>query len=364
MANAGKSTDEGVRTLAQDGVESSQARVASTPGPAAVDGEAARVDDPGTPAGSPPGTAPRRGRFSVPDRADSVPRSSRSRARRRAAIATVALALLAGATWGVLAGGDQRAARVLAAGRRVFAAATGRLAAFTADVSRELRGLVHPRVPDSPADGPAGDGPPAPPGDARSRLPVPRDDAALQPDVLPAPGGASHNIAGITRGVRWGMTVQDLLAAVPSALPVAEGGAARTGESPRVRVERIKVHGRVFRADYLFDRSGRLGAIQLQLASESRSGEAYDDLVSALSAELGRPVLEPEERSRTGPWDRSVSWITRGARVDLHGWERGVGAARVFAVDMQRGSIWPMDEGSVVLTLLDPSSVEPPADGP
>jgi hypothetical protein len=148
------------------------------------------------------------------------------------------------------------------------------------------------------------------------------------------------------------MSLDDLLRAVPSARPVRSpdppGGEALR---PLAWIERADFRGRPFQVEFLFEPAGRLGAIRLLSPGVDRPDLLFDEVVATLTSEHGPPVSTRHGDERTGAWRGLASWAAGSARLELEGWSAGAPDARVYTVDLRRGSVRPLQTGGIALTL-------------
>lgn len=189
------------------------------------------------------------------------------------------------------------------------------------------------------------------------RMAVPPTPRKAEPAVaaLAAPAQPDSTLGRVAFGTRWGMTVEELLAALPSA--TRNSGLAGSGERglfAQARADRRELRGRTFRAEFLFDRSGRLEAIRLRSTPETPGNVVYDDLAMALTSELGEPAAVQTGDPSTGTWEGRSSWVTSRAVVDLEARKLGASAAPVLSVDIRGGTIRPLNDSEVVLTVASP----------
>jgi hypothetical protein len=157
-------------------------------------------------------------------------------------------------------------------------------------------------------------------------------------------------------GTRWGMTLGELLTVLPSSSPVSH--AERSELWPlkvEARADRVELGGQSYRAEFLFDDLGRLGAIRLRSILETTGDAVYAILRADLAAELGEPSAEQAGLPSLGRWAAHSSWETSLARVDLEVRRRGLNAAPVLLVDIRKGNLTPIADGTVVLTLVAPT---------
>ena len=188
------------------------------------------------------------------------------------------------------------------------------------------------------------------------RMAVPPTPRKAEPaQAALAPAEPDSTLGRVAFGTRWGMTVEELLAALPSAK--RNSGLAESGERglfAQARADRRELRGRTFRAEFLFDRSGRLEAIRLRATPETPGNVVYDNLAMALTSELGEPAAVQTGDPSTGTWEGRSSWVTSRAVVDLEARKLGASAAPVLSVDIRGGTIRPLNDSEVVLTVASP----------
>jgi len=188
------------------------------------------------------------------------------------------------------------------------------------------------------------------------RMAVPRTPGTAEPAVAAiAPAQADSTLGRVAFGTRWGMTVEELLAALPSATRISGlAGSGERGLFAQARADRLELRGRSFREEFLFDRSGRLEAIRLRLTPETPGDVVYNDLAMALTTELGEPVAIQRGDASTGTWEGRSSWVTSRAAVHLEARKLGPNDAPVLSVDIRGGTIRPLNSSEVVLTVASP----------
>jgi hypothetical protein len=320
---------------------------------------------PATHAAPPGAKAQGPGRFSVPpERLAAARRRRPARATRKPllvaalAVAVVAaVAAFAAFAWRPGAGSPAGEARPIAAVRRAavevgkaLAALPGEAASLVAQLREGRRS--DPAAPGPDASPPLASGQPQEGGTQRRHRP-PAPVNTPQPE--PAARAEGSTLSRAALGTRWGMTLDELLAALPSATRLAQP--ERLGEGDLVvqaRAERVDLGGHAYRADFSFDGSGRLAAIQLR-SIPSTGGEAvYEGLQRALTTELGEPTAEWPRPAGKGEWVARSSWSASRAVVDLEIRRLAPGAAAVLVVDIRGGSLQPLDRSQIVLTLASP----------
>jgi hypothetical protein len=295
-------------------------------------------------------------RFSVPpERMSAFHRSGSSPgARKRALLAATATAIVVALAWGLAAAPSGLGARSIAALRRAEAAAAAALSAL----SEHANGLLarwrkapgpKPVVASAPVTVPAPRPEPRGGGSGGQRA------AAPAPSGGPAVGAAPAHVTVRTAemGTRWGMTLGELLTAVPSASRVAHPRRYE-GLLVQATVDRVDLAAHACRADFMFDPEGRLAEIQLRAVPVTHGEGVYDGLRASLSAELGEPTVDQRDPAGKGKWTARASWVTSRAAVDLEVRRLGASEAAMFQVDVRGGDLQPLYDSVVVLTLVSP----------
>jgi hypothetical protein len=275
-----------------------------------------------------------------------------------------------------------RGREVIAAGRQSVLGAVRNARDFSAGPAR--RDLQQPEVASPSADPDRAGLPAEKPRKERAAAPahrVARSPAATSAPTSVRPRGGARDIAvaGLSfppdpgrpegmawEGVRWGMTIDEILRAYrgkAARLEVAE----RVGAGGLIRaaaIRQVKVRNHFYGASFLFDKSGRLGAIQLK-PTDLRDGcpPAYDDLAATLSAEHGPPLDSLQDSRPSGSWVRRAYWKTPESLIELNGWETAPKETHLLTVDLDRGDIRPLN-GGVVLTYRPAApDLAPPSGG-
>ena len=316
---------------------------------------------------SPASTSPARGpvRFSLsPERLAAAHRSSsRSFARRALLLVGMATAVVVAIAWGLMAALAAGDASPVSAVRRAAASASATLAALPGEALRLVKPLAGTRGPEPAVPGatakPIASAPPqqrgggSDGGKAPGRLRRSTEPAGPAPTASPADG----TLRRASLGTRWGMTLGELLTALPSASRISH--ADRSELWPLVveaRAERVDVGGHAYRAEFLFDHLGRLGAIRLESILRTTGDAVYDGLRASLAAELGDPSAAQAGLASLGRWAARSSWETSQARVDLEVRRPGLNQAPVLLVDIRSGNLMPIADSTIVLTLVAPDA--------
>ncbi len=177
-----------------------------------------------------------------------------------------------------------------------------------------------------------------------------------RPAVGAAPARATVRMAEM--GTRWGMALEELLRAVPAASRIAPPRRYE-GLLVQATVDRVDLAGHECRADFLFDPEGRLAEIQYRSVPISNGEGAYDGLRASLAAELGEPAADWRDPAGLGKWTARASWVTNRAVVDFEVRRLGANAAPMFQVDIRGGTLQPLHDSIVVLTLVSPNDLRP-----
>jgi hypothetical protein len=282
-------------------------------------------------------------------------------ARKALLLAAAATALLVAIAGGLRAASAGGASSPIMAGSRAAAAASAALAALPGEAVRivdQLRGArgPAPAVSRPPAEVVAS-GPSQQRGGSRegrkTLAPTSRAAGSGQPAARAAPSGVT--LAQAVLGTRWGMSLEEVLTVLPSASRVTHP--ARSGErrlTVEARVDRVELGGRPYRAEFLFDPAGRLGAIQVRSILGAAGDAAYEGLRAGLLAELGEPSENPAGPASPGRRVARSSWETSRGGVDLEVRKLGLDEAPVLLVDLREGDVRPIGDGMVVLTLVAP----------
>jgi len=351
---------EQLRAAPGSGIRPPEVAVAPAP-----PGEPAEAVQPEPEFGGAP-SSPARGpaRFSVsPERLAAVHRPGpRFVGRKAVLLVATAAALIAAVAWGLAAVPTARDASPVSAVRRAVAAASAALATLPGKALHLARQLGEPlgpvpAAPGSPATAIAPGSPPQRGGGSDPRKatgPVRRSTGSAEPATPALPADGTLRRAAL--GTRWGMTLGELLTVLPSASPVSR--AERSELWPlkvEARAERVDLGGQSYRADFLFDDLGRLGAIRLRSILTTTGDAVYAGLRADLAAELGEPSAEQAGPPNLGRWAAHSSWETSLARVDLEVRRQGLNAAPVLLVDIRKGDLMPIADSTVVLTLVAPT---------
>jgi hypothetical protein len=153
------------------------------------------------------------------------------------------------------------------------------------------------------------------------------------------------------------MTLGELSTTLPSSSRISD--AARSELWPLVveaRTDRVEIGGQPYRAEFLFDHLGRLGAIQLRSILGTTGDAVYDGLRANLTAELGVPSPDPAGLAGLGRLAARSSWETGLARVELEVRRRGLNDSPVLLVDIRSGNLMPVGDSTVVITLIAPDA--------
>jgi hypothetical protein len=315
----------------------------------AAEPEASRAGTPLTP-------VPRR--FTVSDERGLSPVSPRSVRRRAVAAALLATAAaVAVAAWAVPDSLLATARRWSSQGRDQAGQVLRRVTSAFGELAHGLmnRGQTPEPAPASPGS------PSLAPRPAATRPARGPASTAGSPDA----GAGEDAASGTARGAggalpwsaaSWAMTIDDVVAAFPGATRLEVARRDEDGLAPSARAQ-LRLGGRSYRAEFLFDRAGRLGVIQLRSAeAESGRTPAYDQLLAALSAEYGKPQSERRGDAAAGAWQPRAAWSTPDGLVELRGEELEPRQARLVSVDLAAGDVRPVTGRLVVLTVRPPAA--------
>jgi hypothetical protein len=153
------------------------------------------------------------------------------------------------------------------------------------------------------------------------------------------------------------MSLEEVLAVLPSASRITHP--ARSEErrlTVEATVDGVELGGRPYRAEFLFDPTGRLASIQVRSILGTAGDAAYEGLRAGLVAELGEPSANPQGPASAGRRVARSSWVTSRGEVDLEVRKLGLDEAPALLVDLRKGDVRPIGEGMVVLTLVAPGS--------
>ncbi len=159
----------------------------------------------------------------------------------------------------------------------------------------------------------------------------------------PAANASEGALGGAAwRNARWGMTVNEVLAAFPS--EAVRSGAK--GDSSRPLAERAviksarlgSVTGRV---SFLFGRNGKLAAIVAKPVIGNDPDQIYSEVAQWLSGEMGTPTQQESRIAPSGARVEVSSWTTPDTAVHLSRAPRLAPNARILAVDLSSGEILP-----------------------
>lgn len=140
--------------------------------------------------------------------------------------------------------------------------------------------------------------------------------APVAPATERAAPGSTEEVSGLWRSARWGMTVEELLAAFP-------GEARRLDPEIRLAdgdVVAAELGGQVVAGHPLVVRfvfsGGRLALVSLRTPPDARAGDGvYRDLQAHLEARLGAPTYAVVERPFVE--QRQTRWVLARGIVDL-----------------------------------------------
>jgi hypothetical protein len=115
--------------------------------------------------------------------------------------------------------------------------------------------------------------------------------------------GAADDPAGWT-AAKWGMTTDQVRAAIPDAVPLTGREADRKidGHLSPLGVPQIKLGPATVAGYFLFDASGKLESVAFKADQVSTSATMFVNLSLALAEKYGRPMESTEGKNRTAQW--------------------------------------------------------------
>ncbi len=331
----------------------------------------ADATDPAATPDASPRQSPSTGRFKLPDHARAA--SARRAAPRwlRPVAIGIAVTCVAGlSAWGVVEISRREGPSIVASAWGGVQAAWSRLSTLPGWLpgrGKERRAGIAPENPGKPSD--PSSGATSKPGDARKAgQPAGDRSGSRSPSASPSssPGANGTRLASVTLGgfdgaparllpgARWGMTVEEALARLPSAASVPKPGPAQVPGLVRLaRAGPVILEGQRYRADLLFGEDGGLKAILLASSVPGGARDAFEALARRLRTELGAPAEEDGAAPGDRPWRGRSRWTAPHGSIDVEGRDADDAEARLLAVDVRRGSVRPIPNGNVSIVLLD-----------
>ncbi len=162
----------------------------------------------------------------------------------------------------------------------------------------------------------------------RSGTPPAEPHPAPQPEVrhpaaehlgCPDVGGRASDAPGAGRNARWGMTVDEVVAAFPGEAVRASLAEIEKGSGP-VRIDRCEIAGTNFQANFFFYKASRLTQITLGPSSKrDASRPLFDRLAKMLTEKYGQPATDVPDQSMgvAGLRTTQKSWEAADARIIL-----------------------------------------------
>lgn len=162
----------------------------------------------------------------------------------------------------------------------------------------------------------------------RSGTPPAEPHAAPQPEVghpdvkhlgCPEVGGRASDAPGARGNARWGMTVDEVVAAFPGEAVRASPAEIEKGSGP-VRIDNCEIAGTHFQANFFFYRASRLTQITLGPSSKrDASRPLFDRLAKMLAEKHGQPTTDIPDQSMgvAGLRTTQRSWEAADARIAL-----------------------------------------------
>jgi len=107
---------------------------------------------------------------------------------------------------------------------------------------------------------------------------------------------------------RWGMTADQVRAAIPDAVPIPPEKI--DGRPATLGIPHLDIGRSTWTAYFLFDPDGRLDAVHLKALGTSVSQAAFVDTELLLSERYGRSIARHEENNRSAQWSFPKTAIT------------------------------------------------------
>jgi hypothetical protein len=145
----------------------------------------------------------------------------------------------------------------------------------------------------------------------RKRIRV-RAIALLAGVLLPVLGYAD----ALWPSAKYGMSVPEVMKAVPEAKPSPHGSKLVTGAREELRIERVPLAGRSFVAELYFSQ-GQLVQVLLSLpewGSNNQNTAAFKDLVKAFSAQYGQNFSQSINAAGSG-LSANAEWRSSGENI-------------------------------------------------
>ncbi len=130
--------------------------------------------------------------------------------------------------------------------------------------------------------------------------------------------GRASDAPGVWRNARWGMTVDEVVAAFPGEAVRASPAEIKKGAGA-VRIDRCEIAGTTFQANFHFYRSSRLTQIVLLPSSKRDASRAvFERLARMLTEKYGQPTDQHENQVLLGDLRQSdKSWKAADAEIGL-----------------------------------------------
>ncbi len=131
--------------------------------------------------------------------------------------------------------------------------------------------------------------------------------------------GRASDAPNAWRNARWGMTVDEVVAAFPGEALRASPAEIEKGAAP-VRIDKCEIAGTSFQVRFFFYRASRLSQITLAPSSKrDASRPVFDSLATRLTEEYGPPASDIADQSMglAGLRTAQKGWETAHARIGL-----------------------------------------------
>jgi hypothetical protein len=148
--------------------------------------------------------------------------------------------------------------------------------------------------------------------------------AVRKSEAVESPGGRTRTRTATNSSMvqawwpalRYGMSVEDVIQAVPESKPFTGGGKARDGATELLRLESLPLAGRTFGVAFYFLNGGlsQVDMVSPQYEANERNVALFEDLLKALRAKFG-PEGESAVHMRPYGLSANAEWTTRGENL-------------------------------------------------
>lgn len=236
----------------------------------------------------------------------------------------------------------EKGEQVLSLGHAWWLGAHSRLLLMESD----LKVRLSPPQPSEAAASAPSAGPPRPQPSRTQRRSAAAASRTAAATVL------AENAGGLAwRSARWGMPVDQVLAAFPTEAVRVQANAPdpSTRLSARVAIEHAAIGTRTYDVSFFFRGNGRLAAIKIAPDSGVQSAtDVYRELADLLSREHGQPASHDTRSPQPGALGEVTTWKTPESSITLSVDEPPPQGGRILAIDIGTGEIREAPQGVVL----------------